>query len=74
MEIFVNDLSFHGSFRTRAAFHDAFAQVMAMRETAKRFGRNCTAGRTLLARRDADAGHENAAGAAKFGHMTSGGP
>ena len=48
MEIFVNDLSFHGQFQERAAFHDAFAQVMAMRETAKRFGRELHGGRTLL--------------------------
>lgn len=39
MELLVNDLSLHGQFQDLASFRGAIARVMAIRQIARRFGR-----------------------------------
>ena len=39
MQLFVNDLSIHGQFRDLSAFRDALGRIMAIRRTAKLYGR-----------------------------------
>lgn len=48
MDLFANDLSIHGQFRDLSSFRDAFARLMAMREVARRFGREVYCNRALL--------------------------
>ena len=59
MELLLNDLSVHGQFTDVAAFRQSLASVMAMRNTARRFGRevyvhhnvvNCDISMTLSVR------------------------
>ncbi|MFM2045032.1 MAG: hypothetical protein RLY86_3608 [Pseudomonadota bacterium] len=40
MEIFLNDLSFHGQFQSIRDFEQAFGRIMKMREVAKRHSRS----------------------------------
>ena len=39
MELLANDLSIHGQFHDLSSFRDALARLMAMRATARRYGR-----------------------------------
>ena len=49
MDFFANDLSIHGQFHGIPSFRDAFERLMAMRRTARRFGRDVYSHRALLA-------------------------
>ena len=49
MDLLANDLSIHGQFHDMVSFRDAFARVMAMRATARRFDREVHCHRMLLA-------------------------
>lgn len=40
MELILNDCSLHGQFPDIAAFHAAIGRIMAMRETARQYGRD----------------------------------
>ena len=48
MELLANDLSLHRQFHEPSSFLDAFAQLMAMREVARRFERDVYCHRALL--------------------------
>lgn len=48
MELLANDLSVHEQFHDSATFRRAFSRVMAMRDTARRYGRDLHCHRTLL--------------------------
>ena len=48
MIFFANELSFHGQFRSTADFRSAFAQLMAMRDSARRGGFDVYCSRRLL--------------------------
>lgn len=50
MNCLVNDLSIHGQFREQAAFHNAIARLMTMRNVAQRFERELHCHRALLNR------------------------
>ncbi len=48
MELLANDLSIHEQFHDMAAFREALSRLMAMRATARRFGREVYCHRALL--------------------------
>ena len=48
MDLLANELSIHGQFYDISSFRDAFAQLMSMRNTARRFGREVSCHRALL--------------------------
>ena len=48
MELFTNDLSIHGQFHDILSFRETLARLMAMRNAARRFGREVYCHRTLL--------------------------
>ncbi|NKC12031.1 MAG: hypothetical protein GKR94_07460 [Gammaproteobacteria bacterium] len=48
MDLLANDLSVHEQFRDLAGFRDALSQLMALRGTARRFGREIQCHRTIL--------------------------
>ena len=48
MDLLANDLSLHGQFHEISSFRDAFGRLMAMREVARRFGRDVYCSRSLL--------------------------
>ena len=48
MELFTNDLSIHGQFHDILSFRESLARLMAMRNAARRFGREVYCHRTLL--------------------------
>ena len=47
VKLFANDLSIHGQFYDISSFRDALARLMAMREVARRFGREVHCHRTF---------------------------
>ena len=48
MDLLANDLSVHEQFHDLASFHDALSQLMALRGTAKRYGREVQCNRMFL--------------------------
>ena len=48
MELFANDRSIHGQFHDILSFRESLARLMAMRNAARRFGREVYCHRTLL--------------------------
>ena len=48
MDLFANDLSFHGQFHDISSFRDAFGRLMAMREVSRRYGRDLYCSRSLM--------------------------
>ena len=48
MDLLANDLSIHKQFYEISSFRDAFAGLMAMRNTARRFGREVYCHRAFL--------------------------
>ena len=48
MELLANDLSIHGQFHDLSSFRDALARLMAMRATARRYGREVHCHREFL--------------------------
>ena len=48
MDLLANDLSVHEQFHDLASFHDALSQLMALRGTAKRYGREVQCNKMFL--------------------------
>lgn len=48
MDLLANDLSVHEQFHDLASFHDALSQLMALRVTARRYGREVQCNRMFL--------------------------
>ena len=48
MDLLINDLSVHEQFHDPAEFRDALSRLMALRETARRFGRQIQCHTSLL--------------------------
>ena len=49
MELLANELSIHGQFHDISSFRHAFGRLMAMRNVARRFGRDVQCHRALVA-------------------------